>query len=100
MAWEDRNGNRYYYRKRRQGKHVVSEYVGGGFVGIIAEGFDLEDRQEVECKRHEMRKQKRQAASIDVQVRGVEKMTRAITRACLLLAGYHIHKGEWRKARE
>ena len=30
MAWEERNGNQYYYRKRRQGNRVVSEYVGKG----------------------------------------------------------------------
>ena len=99
MAWEDRNGSQYYYRKRRVGGRVVSEYVGAGYAGELAESFDAEDRQEAEYKRREMRKQKQQAAALDRQEDEVEKLTRAFTRACLLLAGYHTHKGQWRKKR-
>src|SRR5687767_2732684 len=99
MAWEDRNGNRYYYRKHREGGSVVSEYVGAGYAGELAEIFDMEDHQEADYKRRKLRKQKRQAAAIDAQAGEVEKITRAITRAYLLLAGYHTHKGQWRKRR-
>lgn len=97
MAWEDRNGSRYYYRKRRQGNRVVSEYMGGGLSGQFAEILDMEDRQETEYKRRELGKQKRQAAAIDTRLNEIEKYTRTLTRACLLLAGYHTHKGQWRK---
>jgi hypothetical protein len=97
MAWEERNGRRYYYRKRREGNRVVSEYMGGGFSGQLAEILDMEDRQEADYKRRELGKQKRQTAPIDNKVDEIEKYTRAITRACLLLAGYHTHKGQWRK---
>jgi hypothetical protein len=100
MAWEDRNGNLYYYRKRREGGRVVSEYVGSGFAGIMAEGLDLENRQEAEYRRRELRKQKQYAAAIESQAREVEEYTRIMTRAYLLLAGYHTHKGQWRKIRE
>jgi hypothetical protein len=100
MAWEDRNGRRYYYRKRREGNRVVSEYVGGGFSGQFAEILDLENRRETEHKRRELQKQKRQAAAIDRQVDQAGTYTQAITRACLLLAGYHTHKGQWRKRRD
>ena len=54
MAWEDRNGRLYYYRKRREGKRVVSEYVGNGFAGMMAEELDGEDRQKAEQKRREL----------------------------------------------
>ena len=44
MAWEERNGNRYFYRKRRVGDRVISEYVGGDFMAeFIAENRDLWD---------------------------------------------------------
>jgi hypothetical protein len=100
MAWEDRNGRMYYYRKRRQGNRVVSEYMGGGFSGQLAEILDLEDRQEAEHKRRELGKQKSRAAAIDSQVNEIEKYARTLTRACLLLAGYHTHKRQWRKRRD
>jgi hypothetical protein len=99
MAWEDRNGRCYYYRKRREGKRVVSEYVGGGFTGAIAELFDMEDREETSYRRAEIRKLKGSAQAFDSQVDQMEKYTQAITRACLLLAGYHAHKRQWRKRR-
>jgi hypothetical protein len=100
MAWEDRNARMYYYRKRREGKRVISEYIGGGFSGQLAEILQMEDRQEAERKRRELGKQKRQAASIDNQLDEIEEYTRTMTRACLLLAGYHTHKGQWRKRRD
>lgn len=37
MAWETRNGKRYYYRKQRIGNKVVSRYVGTGILAEIAE---------------------------------------------------------------
>jgi hypothetical protein len=99
MAWENRNGTLYYYRKRREGKQVISEYIGGGLLGYIAETFDMEDREETDFKRAELREQKALSRAIDIQVDELEKYTRAITRACLLLAGYHVHKRQWRKLR-
>ena len=99
MGWENRNGRRYYYRKRREGGRVVSEYVGNGLAGEIAEIFDAEDRCENEYKRHQLREQKASEQAIDSQTGEVEKYTWTITRACLLLAGYHTHKGQWRKLR-
>jgi hypothetical protein len=100
MAWEDRNGTRYYYRKRREGGRVVSEYVGKGYAGELAQMFDGEDRQEAEHKRRELRKAQRTAAGIDAPMREAEELTRLILQAHLLLAGYHTHKGQWRKVKE
>ena len=97
MAWEDRNGRRYYYRKRRKGGRVVSEYVGSGLAGQTAEAFDTENKQEAAYRRAAFQEQKASVARIDSQAGEIEKYTQAITRACLLLAGYHAHKRQWRK---
>jgi hypothetical protein len=99
MAWEDRNGKRYYYRKRREGGRVISEYVGGGLSGEITETLDRQDRAETEYKRRELRRQKQATAAIDRQVGEVEKYAKAIMQAGLLLAGYHAPKRQWRKRR-
>ena len=99
MAWELRGGRRYYYRKRRDGKRVVSEYIGAG---EMAELIALIDRDEYGqmCWNHEKwRMEKEDLAKLDNQQKKLAQLTRQILRASLLLKGYHPHKGQWRKKR-
>lgn len=100
MAWEDRNGRRYYYRKRREGGRVVSEYVGNGFIGDLASARDGEERFKADIARADWLKQKESAEAIDEQISEAEKYTKAIVKAVLLISGYHMHKRQWRKARQ
>jgi hypothetical protein len=100
MGWEDRNGKQYYYRKRRDGRRVVSEYIGCGFVGELAEDMDIVDRAENHQARELWRATKQSADTIASQARQVEKVTQAMTRAALMLSGYHTHKRQWRKRRD
>jgi hypothetical protein len=100
MAWEDRNGRQYYYRKRREGKRVISEYVGGGLAGELSSIYDNIDRWENFQKREELRKNKETAAQLDKQVKEIKEYTQAITRAVLLLSGYHAPRRQWRKQRK
>jgi hypothetical protein len=99
MAWEERNDRMYYYRKRREGKRVISEYIGNGFIGQMAEILDMEDRAEAEQARAVFQQQRDSAKAMDIRVNQVDKYTRTIMRAFLLLAGYHTHKRQWRKIR-
>jgi hypothetical protein len=91
MAWEDRNGNFYYYRKRREGKRVISEYIGNGLSAQIAEIFAMEDRAETQQARVDWLKQKRSAEMMDKRINELERYTKAVTRAVLLVSGYHLH---------
>ena len=99
MAWEDRNGKYYYYRKRRQGEHVVSEYVGSGFLGAFAEDLDRAERVESEQARAGLKFQKEEAAAMDQQIFQLESSVNTLARAVLLVSGYHPHKRQWRKQR-
>jgi len=50
MGWEKRGNNLYYYRKKRDGDRIVSEYVGNG---RMAQRISVEDREERERKQRE-----------------------------------------------
>jgi len=100
MAWENRSGNYYYYRKRREGKRVLSEYIGAGLVGEMAEIFDLADRAEAGQARGARLMERTNAEVIDGKINEFEKRVKAITKAVLLVSGYHPHKRQWRKRRD
>ena len=97
MAWEERNGKRYYYRKRRVGKTVLSEYVGAGIGAEATATLDQIDREKEKLARLQMQDEREQHMKEEQGAIEVFELTRLLTRAVLLLAGYHPHKGQWRK---
>jgi hypothetical protein len=46
MGLEQRKGKLYYYEKRRVGRRVVSEYVGGGLLALLAHREAQERKKE------------------------------------------------------
>jgi hypothetical protein len=100
MAWEDRNGKQYYYRKCRVGKQIISEYIGGGLAGELSALYDNEDRFKTDVQRAELMQAKADAARLDRDVRRAREYTQAFTRAILLLSGYHAPRRQWRKMRK
>ena len=100
MPWESRGNNRYYYRKRRVGDTVLSEYYGNGeFASMLAELDELE-RQQREVEQHQRQEERAEIKKIDNELDYVGDMVRTLTRAVLLAYGYHPHKGQWRKKRD
>ncbi|MCK4849724.1 MAG: hypothetical protein KAT11_00160 [Phycisphaerae bacterium] len=95
MGWETRGNRSYYYRKRRVGGRVVSEYVGGGLLGVLAEQLDAEQRAETQAKRQEIQR-------FDSDDREIIRLCKQLSDAAarmLEAAGFHKHKGQWRKQR-
>jgi hypothetical protein len=95
MAWEFRGGSRYYYQKKRNGRHVHSVYVGAGMVGELAANLDVAQRAERLARRIERESYDALDDRIDELCRSVETMTRA----ALTAYGFHLHKGQWRRKR-
>ena len=100
MGWEERGGRLYYYRKRREDQTVISEYVGSGHLAELAAQLDELRREEQEEARQHERKKREEAEQQAQRVRAVMDSIRIFTHASLLAAGYHTHKGQWRKRRE
>lgn len=99
MGWELRNGSPYYYRKKRVNGRVVSEYLG---TGLIAE-IHANDDAAAHCEREQARQLERQLRHAEQlteqQLDTAEQAIEPITAAYLIAAGFHKHRGQWRKKR-
>lgn len=97
MGWEHRGNRLYYYRKKRKGRRVVSEYMGAG---LSAQGFselDREDRREFQLARVKWKAQRVEITKRDADFEYLTRLVRSLVQATLLTSGYHPYKGQWRK---
>ncbi len=96
MAWK----NGYFYINKRQGKRVVTEYIGSGYQALLAEQLTERARREAERTRREWEAIKDEQKRLDAIVGDFGKLADAMADAALLLSGHRQHKrGEWRKKR-
>lgn len=93
MAWEERVGGWYYYRKHRVGRRIVSEYVGAGFLADVAAAETETARQEREAWAAQCAAE----AALDRQIGALWHSAGLVTHGHLLAAGYWQHKRQWRK---
>lgn len=99
MGWENRGNQAYYYRKRRRGRRVVSEYLGSGDLAELAAQID---QATAAARAEELRAQREERAAqraIDGALDAAGRQTALLLRAYLLSNGYHTHKGQWRRKR-
>ena len=97
MGWETRGGRTYYYQKHRIGGRVVSEYVGGGeFSQLVAE-VDALDRAERQERRAQFLADRQRQKELDAQVDQACAACSEAIAAALEAAGFHRHKGQWRR---
>ena len=100
MGWENRGKRQYYYRKRREGRRVVSQYVGTGELAALAATLDALDRLQREMECEAWRRQRDVEGEIAAEVDRLDDLVRGITYSVLLASGFHTHKGQWRRKRE
>ena len=97
MGWENRG--RYFTRSHRVDGRIVRVYYGCGLVGHLAAlQHDQERRWRREAEQA-WKKQLAELADIDEQVQTICDTVEIVFVAAMLLAGYHCHRGEWRRRR-
>ncbi len=103
MGLERRGNGLYFYRKRRDGNRVVSEYCGAG---ELANCFYILDQQkqeeawlEKENKRQSFEAEKQSQDEIDQLVESFCGEAEAFEDALFLINGYHKHSRQWRRKR-
>ena len=99
MGFETRRGNLYYYRKRRDGSRVVSEYVGVGHVAALCSQLDDAERAEGEAKRAALRGEREAGEALDELLDAIGAALRTAAGLEMIAAGCHNRKGEWRVIR-
>lgn len=99
MGWETRRGGRYLYHKRRSGGRVVSAYVGHGEAVEALAGLEQANRTERAIEREARREQRAREQAEEAALDEVSALIEALATGALLAAGYHTHKGTWRRRR-
>jgi hypothetical protein len=100
MAWEERNGNRYYYQSERDEDGTVRKrYIGAGEIAELIAHNDQTRRRAYQERRERERAELERLKTADAVVEEFCKAVDTITTAALVAAGYRNHKGEWRLKR-
>jgi len=100
MGLEQRGSNRYYYRKVRRGRRVVSAYVGKGEFAALMWQADKHIKAHQEAKRQAWAAERARIESADTLVDELAMMAHDLLVETLELNGYHQHKRQWRKKRD
>lgn len=100
MGIERRRNKLYYYRKRRDGDRVVSEYVGGGLVADLARRRDQIERARREAAREQLKAAHMSMADIDQAIDDFSSLVDTLMAAELNSMGYHQHRRQWRRKRD
>jgi hypothetical protein len=102
MSWDQKrkDGPRYYYESRRVDGRPVKRYVGTGPRAERQARLDEECRQQRQAQRQVFLGEMRRVAPAEDALKELRLLTDLLARATLLLAGYHEHKGQWRKWRQ
>src|SRR3954462_8974309 len=106
MSWERRGNGWYYYRRRKVGGKVVSEYIGAAS-GLIASARALidADRRALraairENRRGALEAERASFAEAEAEDRAWYDRIESATRLALEAAGYHQHAGgKWMNRR-
>lgn len=99
MAWEERGGKRYYYRKVRKGGQVFSVYEGGGIGGEIVAAQDAREQEKKAQARVEFRAEIAKQDRIDNLIGESERIAQDAAHHALEAAGFHRHNRQWRLKR-
>jgi len=100
MAIETRrNGNLYFYEKRREGSRVISEYVGGGLIASLAQKRAELEHQRKQAERERLKAERMSMAELDNALDSFSDLVDSLVEAQLISMGFHKHKRQWRKRR-
>ena len=102
MSWyakQPGSAIRYYYRSRRVNGRAVKQYIGRGPAAALAARADEEKRAAATARRAALLAEKTLFQFADFRVKDSRALIDLLMSATLILAGYHLHHGIWRRRR-
>src|SRR5262245_33128879 len=99
MGWKRINGRRYFYQSRREGGRVKSTYYGAGGTAEAIALILASEREEREIERMERQAEREESDAEERAISAWFDDVQAVADAAMLTAGFHKHKGQWRRKR-
>lgn len=99
LEWRGAAGP-YYYKKRRRGSQVCSEYVGGGELGRLAYALDVHTQAERAQQREELCRMVDRERTVDLAVAEFAATVQILADVALIAVGYHAPCRAWRLSRD
>jgi hypothetical protein len=100
MAWEERErGGRYYYQSVREAGAVRKKYIGAGELAELIAHADETIRRHREERRARAREELERMRGLVSGALELDEAVDALVGAHLVAAGFHRHRGEWRRER-
>jgi len=99
MGWKTINGRRYYYKSERERGRVKTTYFGAGESGLLISLLALQDRAEREAEREKRQAEKEEFETEEKAAAEWSDDVQAGADAAMIAAGFHNHKGQWRRKR-
>ncbi len=99
MGWKTIYGRRYYYKSRRVGGRVESTYYGAGELGSVFAELDAAERWLKAAKREREQAERRESDAEDQTVAEWFDEVQSLADAVMAEAGFHKHRGQWRRKR-
>jgi hypothetical protein len=99
MGWKTIDGRRYYCKSERERGRVKTTYFGAGESGLLISLLEAEDRAEKEEKRKQRRAEREESLAEEKAVANWFDAIQAEADAAMIAAGFHRHRGQWRRKR-
>jgi hypothetical protein len=99
MGWKTINGRPHFYKSEREGGRVRTTYFGAGEPGRLMALLIAADREEREAERKQRRAEREASDAEERAVWDWFDAVQAVADAALRAAGFHKHRGQWRRRR-
>jgi hypothetical protein len=99
MGWEERRGGKVYYRSVRVDGRPTKVYLGKGAAAEAQAERVAQAQKQRQAECDAWRRERDRLAGAEQHLRDLQVLAAALVRVTLHGAGFHLHRGEYRRRR-